>query len=168
MVVSASDILHSAGFATGGERRRRAEQQGCQRGEDRTRHGADQSNSLDKARFSRLAPVAAMIGVGSQQRHHRGRLGEHHLLQRRGHLAPARRLLQRRGGAGAVAHVRHGDLHGVFVHLDILMAEDLGADDRVLHEVLRHAAADHQQARGARLDLDVGQLAEVGDGVDAS
>jgi hypothetical protein len=44
-------------------------------------------------------------------------------------------------------------------------AEDLGADDGVLGEVLRHAAADHEQARDARRDLDVGQLAEVGDRV---
>src|SRR3546814_8053893 len=46
------------------------------------------------------------------------------------------------------------------------MAEDFGADDGVLDEVLRHAAADHQQAGGARLDLDVGQLAEIGDRIE--
>ena len=44
--------------------------------------------------------------------------------------------------------------------------QDFGADHRVLGEVLRHAAADHEQAGDARLDLDVGQLAEVGHGVD--
>ena len=70
--------------------------------------------------------------------------------------------MQRRGRAGAVAHVGDGDLHGVFVHLDVV-AEDLGADDGVLREVLRHAAADHEQAGGAGRDLDVGQFAEVGD-----
>ncbi len=52
------------------------------------------------------------------------------------------------------------------MHGDVVVAEDLGADDGVLDEVLRHAAADHQQAGRARLDLDVGQLAEVGDGVE--
>ena len=81
-------------------------------------------------------------------------------------LAPAGRLLQRRGGAGAVADVGHGDLHGVLVHLDVLVAEDLGADHGVLGEVLGHAAADHEQAGGAGLDLDVGQFAEVGDRVE--
>jgi hypothetical protein len=55
-------------------------------------------------------------------------------------------FFQRRGRAGAVAHVGDRDLHGVFVHLG-MFAQDFGADDRVLHEVLRHAAADHQEAR---------------------
>ena len=52
------------------------------------------------------------------------------------------------------------------MHFDIVVAEDFGADDGVLGEVLGHAAADHQQAGGAGLDLDVGQLAEVGDRVE--
>ncbi len=43
-----------------------------------------------------------------------------------------------------------------------MMAEDFGADHCVLDEVLRHAAADHQQAGGTGLDLDVGQFAEIG------
>jgi hypothetical protein len=81
-------------------------------------------------------------------------------------LAPARRFLERRGGAGPVAHVGDRDLHGIFVHLDVLVAEDFGANDGVLDEILGHAAADHEQAGGARRDLDVGQFAEVGDGVD--
>ncbi|MNQ97091.1 hypothetical protein D3C85_1127220 [compost metagenome] len=46
-----------------------------------------------------------------------------------------------------------------------LDAQDLGADDGVLGEVLGHAAADHEQAGDAGGDLDVGQFAEVGDGV---
>ena len=46
------------------------------------------------------------------------------------------------------------------------VAEDFRADDRVLREVLGNAAADHEQARGPRLDLDVGELAEVGDRVE--
>ena len=83
-----------------------------------------------------------------------------------GNLAPARRFLKRRGGAGAVADVGNGDLHGVLVHLDVLMAEDFRADDRVLGEVLGNAAANHQEAGSACFNLEVGQLKEVGDGVE--
>jgi hypothetical protein len=41
------------------------------------------------------------------------------------------------------------------------MPEDLRADDSVLGEVLRHAAAHHEQAGDAGGDLDLGQFAEV-------
>ena len=51
------------------------------------------------------------------------------------------------------------------MHFHIVVAEDFGANHGVLNEVLRHAAADHQQAGGAGLDLDVGQFAEIGDGI---
>jgi len=45
-------------------------------------------------------------------------------------------------------------------------AEDFGADDGILGEVLRHAAADHEKAGRLGGDLHVGQLSEVGDRVD--
>ena len=54
-------------------------------------------------------------------------------------------FLQRRAGERAVAHVGHGDLDRVLVHVR-LVAEDLGGDDDVLREVLGHAAADHEEA----------------------
>ena len=74
-------------------------------------------------------PGAAVVGVGADQRDHGGGLGEHHLLVRGLHLAPGGGLLQRRGRAGAVANVGHGDLHAgvATVHFG-LDAEDLGAD----------------------------------------
>ena len=121
---------------------------------------------LREAALLAVAPGAAVPGVAGEEREDAGRLGEDHLLHRGRDLAPARRFLERRGGAGAVAHVGDGDLHRIFVHLDIVVAEDFRADDSVLREVLGNAAADHQQAGGARLDLDVGQLAEVGDRVE--
>src|SRR3546814_19271488 len=46
------------------------------------------------------------------------------------------------------------------------MSEDFGANHGILDEILRDAAADHQQPGGARLDLDVGQFAEVRHRVD--
>ena len=107
-----------------------------------------------------------MPGVAGEQRQDAGRFGEDHLLHRGRDLAPARRLLKRRGGAGAVADIRDGDLHRVLVHLDVVMPEDFRANDSILREVLRNAAADHQKPGGARLDLDVGELAEVGDAVE--
>src|SRR5436309_12608163 len=85
---------------------------------------------LRPAALDALAPMAAVIGVRRQQRHDRARFGEHHLLDAGVDLAPARRLLESRGRAGAVAHVGDGDLHSVFVHFHVLMAEDLGAEDR--------------------------------------
>ena len=85
--------------------------------------------------------MAAVVSIRCQQRQDRSRFGEHHLLHRGRDLAPARGLLQRRGGAGAVADVGDGDLNGIFVDLDIVMAEDLGADDGVLREILGNAAA---------------------------
>src|SRR3546814_19697099 len=51
----------------------------------------------------------------------------------------------------------------LFVHFDILVAEDFGADNGVLHEIFRNATADHEETGGARLDLDVRQFAEVSD-----
>src|SRR3546814_6220263 len=50
------------------------------------------------------------------------------LFERGIDLAPARRLLERRGRARAVAHVGDGDLHGIFVYLDVVMSEDFGAN----------------------------------------
>ena len=50
--------------------------------------------------------------------------------------------------------------------LNIVVAEDLGADHRVLGEVLGHSAADHEETGRSRLDLEVGQFAEIGDGVE--
>ncbi len=50
-----------------------------------------------------------------------------------------------RAGERAVADVGDGDLDGVLVHRRVV-AEHLGGDDDVLREVLRHAAADHEQA----------------------
>src|SRR5204863_4559529 len=63
-------------------------------------------------------------------------------------------------GQGAVADVGDGDLDRVLVHRRIV-AEDLGADDDVLGEILGHAAADHEQAGGGVLDLELGELVEV-------
>src|SRR4051794_10907992 len=74
-----------------------------------------------------VPPGAAVPRVGCEKRDDRCGLGEHHLLHRRRDLAPARRFLKRRGGAGAVAHVGDGDLHRIFVNLDVVVAEDLGA-----------------------------------------
>ena len=68
-------------------------------------------------------------------------------------------------GTTGLFMVGDGDLDRVFVHVG-LDAEDFGADHGVLGEVLRHPAADHEQARVAGLDLDLRQLAEVGDRVD--
>src|SRR3546814_3134187 len=77
-------------------------------------------------------PMTAMVRVRRQQRHHAAGLGEHHLFERGIDLAPARRLLERRGRARAVAHVGDGDLHGIFVHLDVVMSEDFGANHGIL------------------------------------
>ena len=52
------------------------------------------------------------------------------------------------------------------MNLDILVTKDLGAHHRVLRKVLGDAAADHQQAGGTGLDLDVGQFTEVGDRIE--
>lgn len=46
------------------------------------------------------------------------------------------------------------------MHRDVF-TQDLGADDRVLGEVLRNAAADHQKARRPRLDLDFRELPKI-------
>src|SRR3546814_9430257 len=56
------------------------------------------------------------------------------------------------------------DLDRIFMHFHIFMAEDFRADDRILHEILRHPAADHQKPGGPGRDLDVGQFAEIGNG----
>src|SRR5437588_4100893 len=52
-----------------------------------------------------VAPGAAVPGVAGEQREYAGRFGEDHLLHCRGHLAPARGLLQRLGRAGSVVHI---------------------------------------------------------------
>src|SRR4051794_14342062 len=90
---------------------------------------------LGEAALLAAAPGAAMPGVAGEERKDAGRLGEDHLLHRRRDLAPARRFLEGRGGAGPVAHVGDGDLDGVFVHLDVVVAKDFSADDRVLSEI---------------------------------
>src|SRR6185437_16580375 len=105
-------------------------------------------------------------GVAGKERDDRCRLGEYHLLHRGGHFTPTRRFLEGRGGAGAVADVGDRDLHRVLVHLDVLVTEDFCTNYSILREVLGNSSTDHQQACGARLDLDVGELAEVGDAVD--
>ena len=110
--------------------------------------------------------MAAVIGVGREQRHDAAGFGEDHLFDACVDLAPARRFLKRGGRAGTVAHVGDSDLDGIFMDGDVFMAEDFGADDSVLNEVLRHAATDHEEAGFACLDLDVGQFTEVRNRVD--
>src|SRR5215213_494523 len=80
---------------------------------------------LCEAALLAVAPGAAMPRITREQRQYRGGLGEDHLLHRRGDFAPTCRLLECRGGAGAVADVGDGDLHCIFVDLDVVMTEDL-------------------------------------------
>ena len=50
------------------------------------------------------------------------------------------------------------------MHVDFV-TEYFGTDHRILGKVFRHAAADHEEAGRACRQLDLGQLAEVGDGI---
>ena len=52
------------------------------------------------------------------------------------------------------------------MHFDVVVAENFGADDSILREVLGNPSADHQKASRSGLDLDVGQLTKVGDTVE--
>ena len=106
-----------------------------------------------------------MVDVAGDGGDDGGAFGVDHLLVGHVHLAPGAGFLQRGRGAGSVAHVGHRDLDGVLVHGHV-EAEDFGANDGVLREVLRGAAADHEQARGAGLDFDLGQFHEILHGVD--
>src|SRR5207237_9786511 len=60
-------------------------------------------------------------------------------------LAPRVRLLQRGTAEGAVTHVRHRDLHSIFLHPDV-ETEIIPGHYRVLREIFRHAPADHEQS----------------------
>lgn len=111
-------------------------------------------------------PVAFVIGVSGDERHGNGGFSEDHLLVDGIDLAPRAGLLERRAGERAVTFVGHGDLHGVGVHRNIFVAKYLSRNNDVLRKVLRHAAADHEDAGLVVLDLDFGQLAEVLDRVD--
>ena len=107
-----------------------------------------------------------MVGVGDDGGDDGGAFSIDHLLEFLADLAPAAGLEECGGGAGAVADVGHGDLDGVLVHGDFL-AEDFGADDGVLGEVLGCAATDHEEATLGTVHLDLGELEEVGHAVDA-
>ena len=107
-----------------------------------------------------------MVGVADDGGDDGGAFGIDHLLQFLAHLAPATGLEEGAGGAGAVTDVGDGDLDGIFMHGN-LFAEDFGADDGVLGEVLGGAAADHEEAALGAVHLDLGELEEVGHAVDA-
>jgi len=52
------------------------------------------------------------------------------------------------------------------MNLDILVPQNLCANDGILDEVLRHAAADHEQTCSPGLDLDLGQFAKIRNRID--
>ena len=106
-----------------------------------------------------------MIGDTGQQGDDGAGLGKDHLFERRVDFAPGGRLLEGGAAARPVADIGDGNLDGVFVHLDH-MTENFRTNHGVLGEIFRHAAPDHQQARCPGLDLDVGEFAEVTDGID--
>ena len=101
-----------------------------------------------------------MVGVTCQERQHGGGFGKNHLFENGIDLSPGTRLLQRRAGTGAVPDIGDGNLDGIFVH-GRRLPQNLGADDRILGEIFRHPASDHQQSRCFRLDLDLRQFPEI-------
>src|SRR5204863_7765866 len=81
-------------------------------------------------------------------------------------LAPGIRFFQRRTTERAIAHIRHRDLHGVFVHPDI-ETEIIAGHDRVLREIFRHSPSDHEQSALFRRDLNFRKLKYIFGRIDA-
>jgi len=101
-----------------------------------------------------------MVGITGEERQHGRGFGIHHLFATRIDFPPGIGFLERRTGAGAVADIRHGNLHGVFVH-GRLMPQNFGADNGILREIFRRPAADHQQTRGPGLNFDHRQFQKI-------
>src|SRR5438445_8409125 len=107
-----------------------------------------------------ILPRAFVVGVTGNQRERDRRFRVNHLLGALIDFAPRVRLLQRGTAEGAVTHVPHRDLHSVFVHPD-RETKIIAGHYRVLREILRDTAADHEQSALFGGDFNFCQLKKI-------
>ena len=90
-----------------------------------------------------ILPAAFVISIAGDQRHRDRRFRVNHLLGPLINFAPRICFLERGTTERAVAHIRHRDLHGIFVHSNV-ETEVIAGHHRVLGKILRNPAADHE------------------------